>query len=144
MELKGFPLAWRWMDEKYAVLPEHVLSRIVPQTKEQAALLFKRSQEFCGADGLDHNRYSITQLSTRSVEPQEASSWLLARHQNTETTVLLSWEPTTAVSTTWGIFVQYWSEFCYPASDDLNVWSESETWALLYHHEEFLQFGERI
>lgn len=144
MHLKDFPLAWRWTDEKYALLPDDVLSRISPQTSEQADRLFKESLRFCGTDGLDERWFSLTQIGTKGVEPARVSEWLMACHNNTDTTVFLSWQPNTAVSTTWGIFAQYWSEFCYPASDDLNVWSEAHSWVLLYHHEELLQFGRRV
>lgn len=144
MLLKDFPLAWRWMNEKYALLPEHVLFRIHPQSKEQAAQLFRKSLEFCGSDGLDEKQFLLSQIETNEVLPLDISDWLFSHHQNQETQVILSWQPDLAVKTTWGIFVKYWTEFCYPASDDLIVWSELYTWVLLYHHEEQLQFGERV
>jgi len=144
MKLKDFPLAWRWTDEKYALLPENVLSQIIPQSSEQAARLFKESLRFCGSDGLDEKQFSLTQVVTKDVSPALVSEWLIACHNNVETTVFLSWQPNIAVSTTWGIFAKYWSEFCYPASDDLNVWSKTDSWMLLYHHEELLQFGRRV
>jgi hypothetical protein len=144
MQLKDFPLAWRWTNEKYALLPENVLSRIIPQTNEQAAHLFNQSLRFCSTDGLDEKQFSLIQIITKDAEPAILSEWLLACHNNAETPVFLSWQPNAAVSTTWGIFAQYWSEFCYPASDDLIVWSETNFWMLLYHHEELFQFGRRI
>lgn len=144
MKLKDFPLAWRWTDEKYALLPENVLSQIIPHSSEQAAHLFKESLRFCGSDGLDEKQFSLTQVVTKDVSPALVSEWLIACHNNVETTVFLSWQPNIAVSTTWGIFAEYWSEFCYPASDDLNVWSKTDSWMLLYHHEELLQFGRRV
>ena len=143
MQLKDFPLAWRWTDEKYAVLPDDVLARIIPQTNEQAAQLFKRSLRFCGTDGVDERQFSLVQITTKNVEPALVSAWLRACHCKAETMVFLSWQPDTAISTTWEIFVHYWSEFCYPESDDLNVWPEDNSWMLLYHHEELFQFGRR-
>lgn len=143
MQLKDFPLAWRWTDEKYAVLPADVLSRIIPQTSVQAAQLFRESLRFCGKERLDETQFSFSQIKTKDIESARVSEWLMACHDKTGTAVFLSWQPDTAVSTTWGIFAHYWSEFCYPASDDLTVWSEGHSWVLLYHHEEFLQFGQR-
>ena len=144
MQLKDFSLAWRWTNEKYALLPEIVLARIVPQASEQAEHLFKNSACFCGTDGLDEKQLSLVQIGTKDVVPALVSEWLFACHNDAETPVFLSWDPKTAASTTWGIFAQYWGEFCYPASDDLNVWSEANSWMLLYHHEEFIQFGRRV
>ncbi len=132
------------MNEKYAVLPIDVLARITPHEREQSEQFFKRSLEFSGDDGLNESLFSIAQFSTQEVDPITVSAWLMAQHQVMNTTVILSWQPSTAVSTSWEIFARYWSDFCYPASDDLTVWSESEDWCLLYHHEEFLQFGKRI
>ena len=143
MQLKDFPLSWRWMNENYALLPDAVLARIHPQDEEQAALLFTESLEHCVKDGLDESRFSLTKIETNGVSSLKVSQWLLDRHIDQETEVFLSWQSDTAVKTTWGIFVTYWDEFCYPASDDLSVWSESGAWALLYHHEEQLQFGIR-
>jgi hypothetical protein len=144
MQLKDFTLAWRWTNEKYALLPEKVLSRIVPQTSARAAHLFRDSVCFCGTDGLDEKQLSLIQIRTKDVAPALVTEWLFECHGDAETPVFLSWEPKTAVSTTWGIFAQYWSEFCYPASDDLNVWSKANSWMLHYHHEEFFQFGRRV
>ncbi|WP_284400512.1 hypothetical protein, partial [Acidovorax sp. SUPP2825] len=33
-----------------------------------------------------------------------------------------------------------WGDLCRPS---LTVWSEANNWALVYHHEEFMQFGKR-
>lgn len=144
MQLKDFSLAWRWTDEKYALLPGDVISQVIPQTKEQAVHFFKESLRFCGSDGLDEKQFSISQITTKSTAPELVSEWLIACHKNAETTVILSWRPDAAISTTWKIFTQYWSEFCYPESDDLNVWSEANSWMLFYHHEEIFQFGRRV
>lgn len=144
MQLKEFPLAWRWTDENYALLPDNVLSGIIPQTKEQADRLFQQSLRFCGKEGLDEKQFSLSQIKTKDIEPARVSEWLTACHDKTETSVFLSWQPDTAVSTTWGIFSEYWSEFCYPASDDVTIWAEGYSWVLLYHHEELLQFGRRV
>ncbi|MFN0313556.1 MAG: hypothetical protein ACKVQA_00765 [Burkholderiales bacterium] len=55
--------------------------------------------------------------------------------------MFVSWERNPAVETKWSVFAQYWSDFCYPASDDVLAWRDSRAWVLLYHHEEFFQFG---
>lgn len=144
MDLKDFPLAWRWTDEKYALLPDNVLSCIAPQTNEVAARLFKESLRFCGTDGLDEKQFSLIQMKTGGVDPARVTEWLSACHNSMDTRVLLSWQPNTAISTTWGVFAQYWDEFCYSASDDLIVWSGAHSWVLLYHHEEFFQFGQCV
>nr|WP_315234728.1 hypothetical protein [uncultured Albidiferax sp.] len=131
------------MDEKYALLPQDVLSRIEPHTSAQADRLFQQSLAFNGSDGLSERIFSLKRIETGGVDPERVTDWLLNCHKDKETRVVLSWQPNTAVATTWGIFASYWDAFCYPASDDLNVWSEASSWVLAYHHEEFMQFGER-
>jgi len=143
MQLKDFPLSWRWMNESYALLPDAVLARIHPLDEEQAAMLFNESLEHCVADGLDESKFSLSRIDTSGVLSLKISQWLFDRHNDRETEAFVSWQPDTAVKTTWGIFATYWNEFCYPASDDLCVWPESGAWVLLYHHEEQLQFGMR-
>lgn len=143
MELRNFPLACRWTDERYAVLPEHVLVQITPQTAVQSKQLFEASLQFTGSDGLDEKQFFINQLITKDKNPLAVSNWLRTHHSSLNTSVFLSWQPDTAVITTWGIFAEYWSEFCYPDSDDLLVWSSEHDWVILYHHEEFFQYGTR-
>ena len=143
MLLRDFPLAWRWTDEKYALLPQDVLERIEPHARDVAEKLFQASLAFHDSEGLNERMFSCDRIETVGVGRERVTDWLLARHEDMETRVFLSWQPDAAVSTTWGIFARYWEEFCYPASDDLDVWSAAESWVLLYHHEEFMQFGKR-
>ncbi len=126
MEISGFPLAWRWTDEKHAVLPDTVLANIIPQERKVAEELFNLSLGFLGQDGLAENQFRIKQIKAEAADVKNIRAWLLNCHHNEETKIFLSWQPDTAVVTTWGIFVRYWTEFCYPASDDLLVWSEYE------------------
>ncbi|MEO5793909.1 MAG: hypothetical protein ABIP34_02445 [Rhodoferax sp.] len=144
MRLKNFPIAWRWTDAKYALLPEDILARIEPQMLPVAKKLFHQSVAFNDADGLSERIFSVDQIGTRSTASAYVTNWLLSCHDNKETCVYLSWQSDLAISTTWGIFTHYWEAFCYPASDDLNVWSEAHDWMVFYHHEELMQFGRRL
>ena len=36
-------------------------------------------------------------------------------------TVIVHWDNTTAVETTWEVFAHYWDDFCYPSSDDVDI-----------------------
>ncbi len=83
-------------------------------------------------------------IKTEKLEPSIASTWLMAMQPNQDQMVVLSWDKDAALRTNWGVFVAYWPEFCYPASDDLVVFPETEEWALLYYHEEEFHFGRRV
>ncbi|HEY9825415.1 MAG TPA: hypothetical protein V6D19_08210 [Stenomitos sp.] len=143
MGLEKFPLTWRWTDERYAVLSNDVLARIVPQDSRQSNQLFSASLEFTGPNGLDENQFLIDQFGSKAIEPSAVADWLRTHHQALNSSVYLSWDRDTAVVTTWGIFTEYWPEFCYPASDDLLVWSGEHDWVLLYRHDELFQYGKR-
>ncbi|CAN7529168.1 hypothetical protein [Acidovorax delafieldii] len=143
MSLKDFPLSWRWTDEKYTPIPLDVLLRIEPLEFALSDALFEQSLAFNGTDGLNQSLFSIKCLETSDIDPIHATNWLLTCHDDKETRVFLSWGPRTAISTTWGIFAHYWDSFCYPASDDLTVWSESLDWVFAYQHRELMQFGKR-
>jgi hypothetical protein len=53
------------------------------------------------------------------------------------------WDASTAVRTTWDVFTEYWDDFCYPSSDDVEVFPQSGEWLLLYHHWEQFEWGHR-
>lgn len=143
MTIREHPLAWRWTDPKHAVLPDCVLDQMQPFLPERAAELFKHSCSLNGQDGLSTDLFEVSVVSTVSMSPADGNAWLRARQPDLAAMVFLSWQPNAAIMTTWGIFTDYWSEFCYGASDDLNVWPEDEQWAFLFHHEEEFHFGYR-
>jgi hypothetical protein len=142
MELRDFPLAWRWTDERFTLLPNQVLARIIPQSTDSAARLWAALVKMSVDSGLDDRKFEISWLGTGNVNPAAVTAWLLARYPDRETAVLLSWTPNWAVETSWGIFTDYWSEFCYPSSDDVQVRSVAHGWVLHYHHHEMFEFGE--
>ncbi len=57
--------------------------------------------------------------------------------------VTVAWSPECALRTSWEIFTDYWSDFCYPSSDHVAVLPESDRWALFYDHEEQFEFVPR-
>jgi hypothetical protein len=141
MEIGRFPLAWRWTSQKHARLPQDVLSKIVPLPVDESTRLHKASVAFLDQSGLNAERFSVVELKTSEAKPEDVTSWLLERHPEQETPVCLSWQSDLAVTTTWGVFAKYWSEFCYPASDDLLVCAVQCRWVLLYRHDELMQHG---
>jgi hypothetical protein len=46
------------------------------------------------------------------------------------------WDERLAICVSWGVFCQYWDDFCYPASDDVAIWPLSEEWFLIIDHSE--------
>lgn len=54
--------------------------------------------------------------------------------------VLVSWNATTALLTDWAFFRDHWDDFCYPASDNVTIWSPDDAWTVCYRHFEVIQF----
>lgn len=142
MDIRQHRLAWRWTDSRYAVLPEEVLAELQPIEKVEAKAFHELALSFLGTDELS-SEFNSCMASAASLSGEEGSNWLAQQEPLSEKEVVLSWEPAVALKTSWAIFVEYWQEFCYPASDDLVVWPAVGNWVLLYHHEEELYFGRR-
>ncbi len=141
MDIRQHTLAWRWTDSNYAQLPEDVLGQLLPIDVAEAVKHHKVALSYLGRDALSPLFTSLV-LSTKHLSAEEGTCWLKQHGPPSSTEIILSWDPTVALRTTWAIFVKYWQEFCYPASDDLVVFPSIGNWALLYHHEEEFHFGE--
>jgi hypothetical protein len=134
MRVQEFPLAWRWTDSRYAVFSEAVLSQLQPLGAQDAQLAFERVRSFQQDSCITHSA---------DVSDEAGCAWLRARHGGLSEIVTVSWSPDCALRTSWQIFTEHWSDFCYPSSDDVAVWPDSERWVLFYHHEEKFEFVQR-
>lgn len=142
MLIQDHKLAWRWTDQAHAVLPDEVLAQMYPANLSEAQALHKRSMTLLGRDGL-RPEFSAAIVCTEEFSSQAGTKWLSQQHPQSDQPVFLSWDQESALRTNWGVFTSYWQEFCYPVSDDLVVFPESEAWVLLYHHKEEFHFGTR-
>lgn len=143
MTIRKHPLAWRWTDPKYALLPESVLAQMQPVDSDEAARLFTHTPELAGADGPVPDSFTITTVSAEALSQEAGCCWLRERQPDLSVRIIISWQRDTALRTTWEVFTAHWDDFCYPSSDDVCVWPESGEWVLQYHHYDEFQFGER-
>jgi len=128
INIKDFRLSWRWLDPKHTVLPPEVLERIRPLSPQATEQISTNIMDFC-RDTVEFLR----------IEENETTASALAKLPiKDETEIIVSWDSNTAVNTTWGIFRNYWDDFCYPSSDDVSNWPETREWLLCYFHEEVL------
>src|SRR6266853_50855 len=74
MKVQAFPLAWRWTDSRYSVLPETVLSQLQPMELHDARRAFQRAQEF-----RSHIRHSRVSHSA-DVPDEKGRAWLRQQH----------------------------------------------------------------
>jgi hypothetical protein len=143
MSIREHPFAWRWTDPKYAVLPDDTLARMQPIEQREAERLFQRSLRFLVRDSLSPQEFAAIVRHSADVPAEVGRRWLREQQPDLSAQVFVSWEQDAAILTTWEIFTAHWDNFCYPSSDDVVVWPESEQWALFYFHEEEFQFGRR-
>jgi hypothetical protein len=134
MNIREFPLAWRWTDSRYAVFSEVELSQLEPLGNQEAQIVFKRLRHFSPEPGLTH---------PADASDESVRAWLRERHGDLTDVVTVSWSPNCALHASWQIFCDRWSDFCYPGSDDVAVSPESQCWVLFYHHEEQFKFVQR-
>lgn len=135
-----FSLAWRWTQSTHAVFPDEVLAQLRPIDAPEANELAKRLRS-----SIDGNSLAVDSFLTIQKEEvrEHISSFLEGLGIDDMTIVLLSWDSGTALRTSWGIFRQYWDDFCYPSSDDVAIAPEADSWLLSYSHEEAFEFGRR-
>ena len=129
MTIQEFPLAWRWTQPSHAVLPAEVLAGIRPLRASEAAGV-------CTAALAP----SASTVSRPASDPVDVRSWLRSVQPDSQVPVYVSWSEDLAVETRWGIFTEYWDDFCYPSSDDVTVAPVTGTWQLVYHHYEQFDF----
>lgn len=56
--------------------------------------------------------------------------------------VTISWDRDRALNLPWSIFCEYWDDFCYPSSDDVDVFLENGKCFLRWTHYEVFELDE--
>jgi len=143
MNIREFPLAFRWTQASHAVLPDHVLAQMHPVEAAEAISLSQRSQAFADQEGLDERVFVVNTILSKDLSQQAGCRWLREQQADLNTNIVVLWDAATAIRTTWEIFTAYWDDFCYPSSDNVLVWPEFGSWAFFFHHEECFQFGKK-
>ncbi len=144
-------LAWRWTDQKWNLLPVTELSQIHSVRADKAAEL--ESMVFAAVTPLPlriacNTSSVLVDLSNRGlaeicvaadIAESVVEDWLTNRLSDCD--VCVSWDRDTAVVCPAKLFVRYWSDFCYPSSDDAVIFPAACDWFLYWHHEEQFFFG---
>ena len=132
-----FPLAWRWTQPTHNVLPPEVMAQIAPMAQAIAPPGVTPRGE------LNRRLFAAIESASADVPCQEGTKWLRQLPVAMSERVIVRWDTSTAVQTTWEVFTEYWDDFCYPSSDDVEVFPQSGEWLLLYHHWEQFEWGHR-
>lgn len=125
---EDFSLKWRFSEEEYNKLPTTDLNKIKP-------LSISYSKK-CWSNWIS-NKYGhlmkINALPCTDVlhyndcgwgDPEKECQTVNFLQDNIliskEAIITFFWSESCSVETTWGVFLKYWTDFCYP-SDDSNV-----------------------
>ena len=142
-----FPLRWRWTDPRWTVLPPAVLVDIRVLTAAKTYAISERWGVFTRgrADARPPFEFidRLTELDVATCSDAQVQDWLQHQIANLQQRVVVIWSPAVAVQTSLAVFQTYWSDFCYPASDDVAILPLTGEWLLTYSHEEVLRFGRR-
>jgi hypothetical protein len=129
-----FSLGWRFTTRRADRWTVELLERVRPLSPS-AALRVESSIGGSYADGTD---FAVTFRS--DDPPGDVRQRLRDLPPEVSDRVLVAWDARTALVTDWGVFVEAWDDFCYPASDDVRVVPLTHRWALWYRRYEVIQF----
>jgi hypothetical protein len=133
-DLREFALSWRFTEHRTA-LATHELGQLRPLRRPAAQQVHELTLGLQGIHGLLVP--VIASINTADVSEETVSAWLAALPLgHPDDAVVLSWDQDNALQAPLGVFVTHWSDFCYPASDDVTVLPLDLSWVLAYWHEE--------
>jgi hypothetical protein len=140
--LTQFPLAWRFTDERWVSGGADARRDVRPVTSARAAALhgplvaaFHEAREAVARhvpaacqDEAGARRIAVALAELPAVVAER---------------VVVSWDQSTALETSWLTFRENWEIFCYPGADDVIISPLDERWLLCYHHWEEFTFTAR-
>jgi len=132
MGIERFPLAWRWTSPTHAVLPPQILAGLRPVEPSTAQKLHASVPSSLGPAALTHHA---------SESEEQTSRWLRSLPVASDE-VTIVWGPELALALPWETFASYWSDFCYPSSDDAAVLFGAGGGVLLWHHYEVFEYSD--
>ena len=131
-----FSLGWRFTTRRADRWTADLLERVRPLSSAAAL----RAEASIGASYAEGSDFAVTFRS--DDPPGDVRQKLRDLPPEASERVLVVWDSRTALTTDWGVFVEAWDDFCYPASDDVRVMALSARWALWYRRYEVIQFLE--
>ncbi len=152
--LDGFPLSRRWIGSAKELLPIETLTHIHPLREAKASELWLPGDDRyidelwqCAFKDIPEPlpSTSLFEFILRIDVNQDGVSVVTKKLRSLslpdDEIVVVQWEQEIAVTVPWGILRENWYNFCYPGSDDVSMCPVTETWLLLYYHEDQIIFG---
>lgn len=144
IKMENFKLKWRFTNSLWNKLPERNVHQIIPLSNigaNEISKIIKKEKTSLNIPFTHDYFRVIDKAKILSNNEKIIENWLLARAISPQQEIILYWDDETAVITNWKTFVEYFDDFFYGGSDDLEVFSETLDWMLLCFHEDELYFG---
>jgi hypothetical protein len=140
-----FPLAWRFTDERWDTRRGGLRADLRPLRPARAVELAPIMADACAVHHRGEGKPDVhiaapCESAADVVRTRDALDGLPV---DPEERIIVSWEPTVALETSWQTFTTQWQAFCYPGSDDVTISPLDEGWVLCYHHWEAFSFTGR-
>ena len=140
--MNQFALAWRFTDERWSRRGGEALRDVRPLTATRAAVVHGPLAAACHLTREGGARH-VAAACQDEAGARQVGSALSALGPLDHERVVITWDPATALETSWRTFRENWEVFCYPGSDDVTISPLDERWMLCYHHWEEFSFTPR-
>jgi hypothetical protein len=143
--LAAFPYAWRFLDERWDMLPQRVLDRLRPLDPEASQAVTQRGRVLRrgGPFVVNTDRYRAVAGHTLVSDdlPGDAlvRRWLAGLPIGAGEAVYVSWGNGAVLVTDWETCVEVWDSLFYPF-DTVDVFDDTLAWAVLMGPEEWAVF----
>ena len=141
--MNGFALAWRFTGEEWSRRGGEALRDVRPLLGARAAVLHAA----LAAAGQLPREGGATHVPAACLDEagaREVGAALAGLPPADHERIVVVWDPSTALETSWRTFREHWEVFCYPGSDDVTIGPLDERWLLCYHHWEEFSFTPRM
>ncbi len=122
-------LAWRWTRASHLLLPEDEKKQIFSLSSSAALRAHAMASRLAKATAQDEKRLDVSSAPSGRV-----SMWLASLPVEQGALVVASWSSEVGIRVPWDLLVERWSVFCYPSSDDVDVFPLGCSWLLSYDH----------
>ena len=143
---EDFELNWRWNDVHNPDISLEEKGQIKSLSIVESKRIKKVIDYFESESNLQktfksNDWFRASSETKKSIEKFSNDFQELTKDYNEN--LIISWNRSTCIYTTKEIFMKYWSDFCYPSSDNITIISELTNWVYFYNHIEVGQFWKR-
>jgi hypothetical protein len=146
-DLALFQLSWRWTQEAHTRLLHHELQKIQPILPKVAGRIYRELEEAVRSHfempGQNFFSCGASSLDVAGLDREATANWINEQLPKEEGIVIVSWVSfglDVAAVVQRDLFVKRWDDFCYPLSDDIDIWTPGLSFVLRYSRDEVFYF----